>query len=227
MIKFHKNKDKNLFVENLNKLKTLEGDFGNIHVKRDLNKEERLERKIGLESPGYRGIFFYTRIGINSTELDLGIPFKEYICIKIESCSLELLFLVIYRSPNSDIYNNEQLFAILKSIFGLKGLKIVIGDFNMIKGATRYRASQTQNLLHLLLVQYENIIKEPKEEIGYAGVPCNRELQQSNRDNTRQRASVEAISTVRKGHRPNNVVAYFDESRGVSFENFEHLVEGN
>ena len=79
---------------------------------------------------GLRGIFCYVRSNVNSSVINLGLIFNEYLCIKIGGLLEDLIILVIYRSPHSENENNTKLLLLLKKFMSVKGKKIIVGDFN-------------------------------------------------------------------------------------------------
>jgi len=77
--------------------------------------------------PKFRGIACYIRNHLNSTLIDLKTNFNEFLCVKI-NC---LFLLIIYRSPHSDLNNNQHLITLLEEFLKFRGQKIILGDFNL------------------------------------------------------------------------------------------------
>ncbi|ESO06001.1 hypothetical protein HELRODRAFT_160107 [Helobdella robusta] len=63
--------------------------------------------------------------------MDLSVGFKKYICVQLSGYTEDLNFLLVYRSPNSDLNNNSNLLVLLKKFSKIKGQKIYVGDFNL------------------------------------------------------------------------------------------------
>src|SRR5260221_10451501 len=80
-----------------------------------------------------RGIIIYVSSKINSVSVDFGQNFKEYIFIQIKQIDVNSCFLFgcIYRSPNSTMQNDEDMFQLLEKVFSNNRLNtLIVGDFN-------------------------------------------------------------------------------------------------
>ena len=79
---------------------------------------------------GFRGIICYVKSNFISTVIDLGDCFKEYLCLRVKGILADSLFLIVYRSPHSNDNNDKNLILLLKLFLSLKGIHIIVGDFN-------------------------------------------------------------------------------------------------
>ena len=79
-----------------------------------------------------RGICVYTRSEFHATEVTLSATFKEYIalCMKIKEGD-KLLLVTVYRSPNSELQNNNMMMDLLDCINDQRASHVlIVGDFN-------------------------------------------------------------------------------------------------
>jgi len=86
----------------------------------------------GLEDVHSRGILIYIDKGLDSSLVDMPMAFKENIFVEVRlSKNTKLLIGNMYRSPASDLTNDENLVKLLKYITSNYNIPIVIvGDFN-------------------------------------------------------------------------------------------------
>ena len=80
-----------------------------------------------------RGILIYAEKHLSVSSIYLDINFEEYLCVELTSESThELLTVcVFYRSPNSSVSNDLQMFNIISYLCGsCKGKLLLLGDFN-------------------------------------------------------------------------------------------------
>ena len=96
-----------------------------------------------LQLPGYdlwstdsgRGIAIYTAVHLLATQIDIDHNFKEHIWCNIQiSHGHNIIIGGIYRSPNSESTNNEELIPLISKAMSIKHDHIIIaGDFNLKK----------------------------------------------------------------------------------------------
>lgn len=86
---------------------------------------------LGIRDGG-RGLLIYVKDNLTFNHINLGVDFLEYACVEIVLNKQEkLLYTSIYRSPSSDINNNNKLNTLLKEIVSRKYSHTIInGDIN-------------------------------------------------------------------------------------------------
>jgi len=79
-----------------------------------------------------RGIIIYVDRNVNSSSLDLNCKFSEFLCVNIrDSSNSTVTICAVYRSPNSDKLNDNELFNLLSIVkTSSNGKIIILGDFN-------------------------------------------------------------------------------------------------
>ena len=80
-----------------------------------------------------RGVIIYTSKTLCVTNLELDIQFQESLWCRIKLNKADNLILgCIYRSPNSQEDNNENLFKLIKKVCNMKPSHLlIVGDFNI------------------------------------------------------------------------------------------------
>ena len=95
----------------------------------NINGYEMLQS--GFYEKNKRGIIAYIDEKLSFSEVNIKCRFQEFLCFKVMSEKLVTNCLIIYRSPNSNGENNEQLLILIGEFMRLRGQKIILGDFNM------------------------------------------------------------------------------------------------
>ena len=87
-----------------------------------------------LENDIGRGILLYVNKGMSASVIDLPIDFKEMLfCLVKTEIGDNLIVGTIYRSPNSELCNDEKLFKVINYVSDKYKLPLLIlGDFNLI-----------------------------------------------------------------------------------------------
>lgn len=83
----------------------------------------------GFGLNGYRGILLYYKDDISISELDLSSSFAERLAVKLTFQLMNVL--IVYRSPNSSLENDEQLLHLLNEFSQPGAGFLIIGDFNL------------------------------------------------------------------------------------------------
>jgi len=81
----------------------------------------------GIGDKNSRGILVYVHNSLHATQLDL-LDFKENVSIHLEDHSINIC--TIYRSPNSDFYNDIKLHTLIDKVCNLDGMEVFVGEFN-------------------------------------------------------------------------------------------------
>ena len=83
----------------------------------------------GIGDKNCRGILIYVHNSLHANQLDL-LDFKENltVCIHFKNHSINMC--TIYRSPNSDFYNDLKMHTLIDKVSNLDGQTLFIGDFN-------------------------------------------------------------------------------------------------
>ena len=89
----------------------------------------------GISNDSNRGVAIYVKRGLKTNVIDCDIQYKEFQMIKIKDFNNrgeDIEFVVIYRSPNSDDSNNDNLLEFLNYVSELAGNDriLISGDFN-------------------------------------------------------------------------------------------------
>lgn len=79
-----------------------------------------------------RGMIIYVKTGVKYNIVNLRSTFCEYCCLEFFCADSNFVLVSVYRSPNSDETNDNQLLNLMQEINNLRvKYKIMVGDFNL------------------------------------------------------------------------------------------------
>ncbi|ESO04888.1 hypothetical protein HELRODRAFT_171891 [Helobdella robusta] len=84
----------------------------------------------GFAEQHRRGLMLFCKRSLLLTEINLNSSFKEYIIVKLCVSNRVLNILFVYRSPNSNVGNNDLLLKLINDVLALPGETLLFGDFN-------------------------------------------------------------------------------------------------
>ncbi len=88
--------------------------------------EQNLHSEIG------RGLLVYVKKGIRFNTVELKTKYNEYCCVEIVCSKSKVLITSLYRSPSSDVGNNNRLLQLMQEICDMNvQYKLFLGDFNL------------------------------------------------------------------------------------------------
>lgn len=129
-----------------------------------------LPNYIGFHSNIGRGISIYTKKGLKAELLELANDFQESLWVKVELSQYKMAIVgCIYRSPNSNEFNNLRLLDLLEVAAKQKCTAlIIVGDFNYkeVNWSTRTVNTRENHPAHMIFDKLndlflEQIITEP------------------------------------------------------------------